>query len=364
MRYPPPGTFHAAIVTRTSRVATSVAVLLVIASCASQPLAGDPSAVPSPDVEPIAGAIQAVLESADYSGAALVVRDGEVLYRGALGFADAKAEQPNTPETRFKLGSVYKQLSAGLILTMARDGMIDVDGSLCQGIPDCPTSLADVTYHQVLTHSSGIGELTDTETSGIASNEDALRVIGDAQREFEPGEGWSYSNTAYSLLTATPELVTGNPLPALERERVYEPVGMSDTALDGFDGPPEGAAVGYTAPGERPSDDPFGNWSTVDDLWAWHRALRAGDPIPSSLVALMETPHVDGVNGVPYGYGVEVRDVNGRTEISHRGGTEGFSAYLIRYPDDDSVIVLLSNSESTDVDVLRERLIEVVFGEG
>lgn len=319
---------------------------------------------PWPAPTPVVGGdvgknIAAVLESSNFSGAALVVRQGDVLYRGGLGSADAETGRPNTPETRFKLGSVHKQLSAALILTLARDGLIDLNGSLCQGIPECPDSLADVTYHQVLTHSSGIGELTDEEGMQIQSNEDALRIIGDKERLFEPGQGWSYSNTAYSLFTATPEMILGKPLLELEQD-FYEKVGMNSTGLEGFEGPPAGSAVGYSVDGS-PSGGPIGNWSTVDDLWAWHRALLAGDPIPSDLVALMEKPHAQVDDGLWYGYGVEVRETHSRREISHRGGTEGFSSYFIRFPDDDVVIVLLSNNDSTDVDSLRERLIDIVF---
>src|SRR5687768_12518178 len=305
--------------------------------------------------------IEEILETSNFTGAALVVRQGEVLYRGGLGFADTETGRPNTPETRFKLGSVHKQLSAALVLTLARDGLIDLNGSLCQGIPECPNSLEDVTYHQVLTHSSGIGELTYEEEIQIHSNADALRVVGDKKRLFEPGQDWSYSSTAYSLFTATPEMILGKPFLELEQD-FYAAVGMSSTGLEGFEGPPADSAVGYSADG-NPSGDPVGNWSTVDDLWTWHRALLAGEPIPSDLIALMENPHaqVDDVHS--YGYGVEVRETHGRREISHRGGTTGFSSYLIRFPDDDVVIVLLSNNESTDVDALRERLIDVVFGE-
>jgi len=313
-----------------------------------------------PSSESVGEAIEMILESAGFSGAALVVREGDVLYRGALGLADAEAGERNTPETRFKLGSVHKQLSAALVLTLARDGLIDVNESLCQDIPDCPTSLADVTYHQVLTHTSGIGELTDDEGMQIQSNEDALRIIGDKERLFEPGEGSSYSTTAYSLFTATPEMITGMTLADLERERLLEPAGMDHS---GFGEPPGGSAVGYAAAGGEAAGLGPGNWSTVDDLWAWHQALLAGDPLPTELVELMETPHVAVDDAVSYGYGVEVRETLGRREISHRGGTEGFSAYLIRFPDEDALIALLSNDEAADVDKLRERLIGVVFNE-
>lgn len=349
-------------------------LLIVLAGCgigqgpnagASAPLAsGATSTMPAADGS--AGAeINALLESAEFSGAALVVREEDVLSRGAMGFADTETGERNTPETRFKLASVYKQMSAALVLAMSRDGLLDLDGSLCQGISDCPSSLAEVTYHQVLTHSSGIGELTDEEGMQIQSNEDALRIIGDKERLFTPGATLSYypyAPTPFSLLTATPEMITDRPLADLERELVYAPAGMEHTGFDGLEERPADSAVGYTGSGVPSLEGP-GNWSTVDDLWAWHRALLAGDPIPHELVALMEAPHAPAEVGISWGYGVQVRETMGHREISHRGGTDGFTAYLIRFPDEDVVIALLSNDESTDVDALREQLIEIVFAE-
>jgi D-alanyl-D-alanine carboxypeptidase len=349
-------------------------LVIVLAGCG---IGQEPNASPSapsvsgaasqaPGAAGSAGAeIQAILESIEFNGAALVAREEDVMYRGAMGFANTETGELNTPETRFKIASVYKQISAALVLAMARDGLLDLDGSLCQGISDCPASLADVTYHQVLTHSSGIGELTDEETMQIQSNEEALRIIGDTDRLFPPGASqasYPYAPTPFSLLTATPEMITGRSLGDLERELVYDPAGMQHTGYDGIEEPPAGSAVGYTVAGVPSAQGP-GNWSTVDDLWAWHRALSAGDPIPPDLVALMETPHVPAEAGISWGYGVQVREERGHREISHRGGTEGFTSYLIRFPDEDVLIALLSNNESTDVDALREQLIDVVFTE-
>ena len=359
--------------TRRRRSPHYVALWVFLAGCtiggAAQSLSSAPGgSAPAartltPTTPPIGDRIAQVLESRQFSGAALVVRDGAVLFRGGMGVRDALTGERNTAETRFKLASVYKQLSAALILTLARDGIIELGGSICQGIVDCPASLADVTYHHVLTHTSGIGELTDEESAQIGSNEDALRVIGDKERLFAPGEGWSYSTTAYSLFSATPEMLLDAPLVEVERDRVYAPAGMTNTGLDGLNGPPTGAAVGYDVRGGAPSGDPVGNWSTVDDLCGWHDALLEGEPLPPDLVALQEQRHVEVPDGW-YGYGVELRDTQGHREVSHRGGTAGFSSFLIRFPDQDVCIALLSNVESTDLDAIREQLIEVIFGAG
>jgi len=341
-------------------IATLTVLALTSAGTTGVTLAGSASPSGSPDGD-LAGAVRTILEDAGFSGSVLVLREGDLIYRGAMGLADAARGLENTPETLFKIGSIDKQLLAGFVLTLAQDGLIDLQGSLCQGIDGCPESLEDVTYHQVLTHTSGIPDMTDEELASIRSNEDALRVIGDAERLFAPGEGWAYSTTAYSLLTATPEMLLERGLIESRSERVFVPADMPSTGLAGFEGPVPGAATGYDQPGGMALDQPIGNWSNVDDLWAWHRALLAAAPISEPMVELMETRHAEVEPGLWYGYGVELRDTDGHREVSHRGGTAGFVSQLVRFPDEDTLIVILSNVESTDVDALKAALVAAVL---
>lgn len=320
---------------------------------------------PTPDQSAAeAGRIEAILQQFEFSGAVLVARDDQLLYRGALGMADAATGVPNTPETLFKTGSIHKQMDAALVMSLAEDGLIDIEGSICQGIEACPNTLGDITYHQVLTHQSGIGELTDDEASLIDSNEMALRVIGDASRYSEPGESFNYSTTAYSLLSATTEMLTGEAHDKLLAEHVYEPAGLEHTGLAGFDGPLPNAAMGHTKPRGGAIGGPIGHWTSIDDLRHWHRALMDGSVLSPSSMSLMEQRHIEFEPDLWYGYGVELRDVTGRREVFHPGETPGFVGYLIRFPDDDVVIVLLANAESVDVEQLRDLLIAEVFDPG
>ena len=348
-----------------ARVRVATAAVAAVALCAgilgAQPARGASSPGPVAPSDGLSATVQRILSDADFSGAAIVVKDGAVVYRGAMGMADVAAGIPNTPETRFKLASIHKQMLAGYILTMAQDGLITLDGSLCQGIKACPATLQDVTYQQILTQTSGIPNVPDDQLASIQSNEDALRVIGALPRLFAPGKGWAYSSTAFSLLTATPEMVTGGGLTDLMDEKVFQPAGMHETGLAGFDGPLPDAAIGYDSPGGNPVGGSVGNWSTLDDLVAWDRALRAGSPITQAMVQRMETPYARVDDTTQYGYAVELRDVLGHREVAHRGGEGGFTGWLVRFPDDDSMIAILSNVESTDVDSLRDKLVEALL---
>jgi CubicO group peptidase (beta-lactamase class C family) len=101
----------------------------MLTACAGVAPPGSPQtpsatpAVPSTSPSPTASALESagdpigdILKAHSFSGAALVARGDEVLYRGAMGLADVASKRPNTPETRFKAASVHKQLRRRLAL--------------------------------------------------------------------------------------------------------------------------------------------------------------------------------------------------------------------------------------------------------
>jgi CubicO group peptidase (beta-lactamase class C family) len=139
---------------------------------------------------------------------------------------------------------------------------------------------------------------------------------------------------------------------------------MPSTELAGFDGPVPDVATGYAEAGGEPVGGPVGTWTTVDDLRRWHAALADSSVLEADSIASMETPHVETDAGVAYGYGVEIRSVEGHREVAHRGGTAGFTGWLVRFPDDGIVIVLLSNVETAEVDRIRDEVVGELLESG
>ena len=112
-----------------------------------------------------AAKIQEVLTLAhkyrQFNGTALVAENGKVIYKGAFGMANMEWEIPNTPDTKFRLGSITKQFTATVILQLVEQGKIKLDAKLTDYLPEYRKDTGDkVTIHHLLTHTSGIPSYT------------------------------------------------------------------------------------------------------------------------------------------------------------------------------------------------------------
>ena len=96
-----------------------------------------------------------------FNGAALVADNGKIIYAKGAGLANMEWNIPNAPDTRFRLGSITKQFTATLILQLAEQGKIKLDGKITDYLPDYRKDTgAKVTIHNLLTHTSGIPSYT------------------------------------------------------------------------------------------------------------------------------------------------------------------------------------------------------------
>ena len=95
-----------------------------------------------------------------FSGAVLIAKDGEVMFKEAYGWANRAFEVPNQVDTKFNLGSMNKMFTAVAILQLVQQGKLTVDDHIFQHLPNYPNQdIAErVTIHHLLTHTSGLGD--------------------------------------------------------------------------------------------------------------------------------------------------------------------------------------------------------------
>jgi len=336
-------------VARSVPFLVALALLLPVGTGAAPP---DPAAVEAE----VDAYLQPLLDLDLISGSVLIARGGEVLLAKGYGPADREYGIPNTPDTKFRLGSVTKQFTAAAIMLLQERGQLSVDDPLARFLPDFPRA-DEIRLHHLLTHSSGVtnyNELPDYHTKLIQplSIAEVIDWFKDVPPQFAPGERFSYSNSGYVLLAAVIEKVSGRTYADFLRESLFAPLGMDGTGQDDYTTVLPGRAEGYVNDGREIyralyRDLPFTSgagslYSTVRDLYRWDRALRTDTPLSAAARERMFSAQQG-----EYGYGWFIRERCGRRLITHGGGINGFLTDFQRFVDDDVTVIVLLNYEST-----------------
>lgn len=314
-----------------------------------------------------------------FNGAVLVGQGDSVVYETAAGDANMEWDVPNTPDTRFHVGSVTKQFTAALILQLAAEDKVALDSTIATYLPDYSGPGADqITIHHLLAHRSGIPSFTGFEDyeSRIMRLEwepDSL-VAEFANRglDFEPGTQWSYSNSGYFLLGVIAQEVMGMPYPKALREKVLIPLGLdgpigyafSEEVIEREAGGYQQTVWGYRRAEPIESSVPLSAgmlYATPEGLHRWTQALHTGEVLPDSLYDAMTDTYAE--NG--YGYGLVTQaDTVGGTPVTtrgHGGGINGFTSSLTYVTPGDYTIVALDNTQSRSTSRLMEGIRQLLY---
>ena len=310
--------------------------------------------------------VEALLEAeaaADrFSGAVLVAKEGEVLFSDAYGMADREGGIPNTLQTRFRIGSMNKMVTAVAILQLVEAGTVELDAPLGEYLTDYPNErLADkVTIHHLLTHTGGTGDIFgpdfDAHREELRTLGDYVELYGTRGFEFKPGNRWAYSNYGFVLLGVVIDRMTGQTYYDYVQEHIYEPAGMTSSGSLPEDEAVPDRSIGYTKPPGTtewvPNTDtlPYrgtsagGGYSTVEDLARFADALLNHELLSPESTELLITAKVESGPGAGYAYGFDDRrGVDGNGWVGHGGGAPGMNGDLRINPRSGYVVVVLAN---------------------
>jgi D-alanyl-D-alanine carboxypeptidase len=318
-----------------------------------------------------------------FSGAVLVARGGVPVFKKAYGFANQEKRLANRTDTKFNLASMNKMFTSVAIAQLAERGKLSFDDTVARHLPDYPNRevAAKVTIHQLLTHTSGLGNyMTDAwsaKRAEIKTVSDLLPYFAGEPLKFSPGTGWQYSNAGFVVLGLIVEKLSGQSYFDYVRAHIFKPAGMTDT--DSYESVRETAnlAVGYTRMGAdgrgRPENPrrpntlflPFkgspagGGYSTLDDLLKFDRALRAHKLLGAKFTDIITTGKVDAPFG-KYAYGFGDSRVNGKRYVGHNGGAPGVAAQFESYTDTGYTLVVLANYDPPAVMPLINEIEQVL----
>jgi CubicO group peptidase (beta-lactamase class C family) len=310
--------------------------------------------------------------------AVLVAKDGQVLLRKGYGLANLELGVPIQPDMVFELGSITKQFTAAAILLLQERGQLSVDDEITRFLPDFPTHGQKITLHHLLTHVSGIPSYTGLPEWRTRVREDLtvqqlIDLFKDKPLEFNPGEKWAYNNSAYVLLGAVIEKVSGKSYEDFIEQEIFAPLGMKRSYYGHQTEVIPGRVAGYDKEGEGyqiaeyiSMTQPYAAGSllsTVDDLAIWAEALSGGKVVKKASLERMTTPaKLASGQSTKYAYGLAISDEEGTRIVEHGGGIFGFVTQMLHVPDRRLLVIVLSNNTSRNPEILAYRVARKALG--
>lgn len=287
-------------------------------------------------------------EAFGFSGSVLVQRKGKLILQKGYGLAHPKLGTPNTPATLFDIASASKQITATAILLLESQGKLDTNDSIAKHLPNVPARHQEVTVYHLLTHTSGFPRFGNTGSGNDL--ESALGTYFSAERTAKAGERFEYYNGGYAMLVAIVESVTGETFEGWCQTNLFKPAGLTSTDfIETARVDPALLSSSYET--GKLTTDYIKGWgyrgmggvlTSVSDLARWCNALFGAKLLPKKALNKLITPFKD-----KYACGWYVFDTDEgertRRVIQHGGDSKGFHSYIRYFPDDDLLVVVLTN---------------------
>lgn len=315
-----------------------------------------------------------------HPGAVVIVsRDGKPLLKKAYGLADTEKNTALQFTDTMRIGSVTKPFTAMAILLLEEDGKLSVQDEITRYLPDFSTPGRKITIAHLLSHTSGIGVYTESPKlremiRPETTTAEVVSFIKTLPAPSAPGELWDYNNSGYYLLGAIIEKVSGMRYAEFLAKRIFAPLHMTGTAVEGVPGA-KPVIASYRAQGGRfmsaPTLNPVVAWSagsmvsTADDMQRWVVAVENKKLLkPATWQCAMTTAPLLSGRATEYGYGWVLRKLRGQPLIEHSGNVTGFQAQVMMLPEEKLSFIVMTNQQHRHnmVRHLTERIAAIAIG--
>lgn len=332
--------------------------------------------------------------------AVAVVEKDSVIFAKGFGYKDWEHKTPVTAHTLFAIGSCTKAFTAALIGMLEHAGKLDIDKPVRDYLPALkfynPAMDEMITLRDMMCHRTGLPR--HDLSWYLFGNSTRDSMIGKIQY-MEPTAGirerWQYNNFMFAAQGVVAEKLTGKPWELNVSERIFQPLGMSESDFSVMDlqKAPD-AALGYGLKNDSiikkldyyliDALAPAGAInSNVLDMAQWVKTWIHGgkfhgkEIIPANFVSQAITAQMAIGGGLPtkevpdvyfssYGFGWMLSSYRGHYRVEHGGNIDGFSASTCFFPSDSIGIVVLSNQNGSAVpgvvrNLVADRLLHLAY---
>ena len=353
-------------------------------------LAPKNSALKTIDPQAFQSVVEAAAKQLKVPGAMVLLRTPQGNFNAGVGTTEVGVQLPPAANTHFRIASNTKTMTGALIVLLAQDGKLKLSDPVSTYIPDVPDG-ENITVAQLLKMRSGIYGYTadpalaaamDANPGKAWTPQEVLAIAFRHPPQFAPDASYEYSNTNYALLGLIAEKVGGRPLAQQFADRLFGPVGLTQTSLPAADDTsiPAPYSHGYMYGGSfyALADDPYpadmqaaaqagtlqpvdytnqnssyataagGAISTADDLAAWMKALVSGKVFNADYhqqwLTSLQPEDPAAPDGQKYGYGISYQRFGPNAAMFYHGGElPGFNSFMGYDPDNDVALVIWTN---------------------
>lgn len=342
----------------------------------SPAIAQEITATPTPN-DPTIDSLQTILVTSvgdPQAAGVLQVTTSENTWTAVTGLADFQLATPATMDSRFRIGSIGKTFTAVVILQLVEEQRIGLDDPirdwLSEEIVSHLANADTATVRQLLALRSGIPDYLEQnffetvleDTSRTWTAEEVLPYAYGKPAHFPAGSSFYYSNTNYVLLQLIAERVTGAPFHTLIRDRIIEPLSLTNTYTQISEFLPGGFvdALGHWGPDQSLIEvtdyndgaglGDGGQVSNATDLTTFFRALLVEGRLlnEESLEAMQEFQPMDEPGGL-FGLGLQAYETPYGIAYGRHGNVMGFFSASIYLPDEDVSVTALYAIDTPDI---------------
>ena len=321
-----------------------------------------------------------IMESNHIPGlTACIVRDGQITWKNAYGYANFQQNQMVKDSTLFSLASVSKTVVAVAVMQLWEQGLLELDDPINDHLPfpiTNPNFPNDtITIHMLLTHTSSLNDNWGVLNSVIVQGDSPI-PLGEFLYEYftpggtyynqnlnfnlwAPGSEYDYCNVAVCVAAYLVEVISGIPFDQYCDNLIFEPLNMKETSWFISNLDTNHVAMPYAWNGSQYI--PYGHYgyadypdgqlrsSTVELSQFLIAFMQMGQLdtvriLDSATVALMLTPQIPSIN---FGVGIIWHSViwEGGVYWGHTGGFYGCKTMLYFCPSEDWGAIILTNGE-------------------
>ncbi len=301
--------------------------------------------------------------------AVYVLHHGTPVLDVSRGYADLEDSTPVRPTSRFGVASITKAFTGTTLLKLVDEGLIDLDQPIQRYVPTFPVKPGrPITVRMLAAHLSGIRHWGNERGPALYARhfddvDSILPLFANDTLVVPPATKYSYSSYGYNLLASAMQHAAGVPFQDLVRTRVLEALGLKSTGFDDVRAVMAHRVRRYTfydlntfaglkTPRRVPDWDYSHNIAggnmvaTASDLARFGRVVtRPGFLSPASYHTLTTMGRVDNAtSAMGAGWFVRPRNDSLPLRLNINGSNAGLQAAIMSYPEQDLVVVVLSNT--------------------